>query len=92
MIRKGSIVRRKADDYCCVSLGIRYNALMEHYPPEGDVCIVTSKPREVDLCAHDRNFNPKRGVIVLKRGVEVIHHGKWYGPCDIQAFEEVKDG
>ena len=30
--------------------------------------------------------------VVNKKAVELIYNGKWYGPCDVKAFEEVKGG
>jgi len=88
MIRKGSVVRRRPSVQLDDSLDPRI--LKALYPPEGEVCIVTSNPREVDLSAHDRFYNPKSNRISLKKGIEVIYNGKWYGPCSVAAFEEVK--
>jgi len=90
MIKKGTIVRRKPNDFCSLSLKLRYDILTSLYPPESEICIVTSNPKEVDLSLHDRNHNSKTSLIVLKKGIEVIYNGRWYGPCDINAFEEVK--
>ncbi len=90
MIRKGSVVRRKPNDFCSLSLALRYDVLTTLYPPESEICIVTAGPKEVDLSTHDRNYTGKVNLIILKKGIEVIYNGKWYGPCDINAFEEVK--
>ena len=90
MIKKGSIVKRKPNDFCSLSLALRYDILTSLYPPECEVCIVTSNPKEVDLSSHDRSYHPKSNRISLKKGIEVIYNGKWYGPCNIAAFEEVK--
>ena len=90
MIRKGTIVRRKPNDFCSLSLALRYDVLTSQYPPPDSLCVVTSNPKEVDLSSHDRNYNSKTSIIILKKGVEVICDGKWYGPCDINAFKEVK--
>ena len=90
MIKKGALVRRHPNDFCSLSLAIRYDRLVELYPPECSLCIVTSGPKERDLSTHDRHYNPKSGLIALKKSIEVICNGKWFGPCDIKAFEEVK--
>ena len=90
MIKKGSLVRRKPNDYCSLSLALRYDCLIESYPPEREICIVTANPREADLSSHDRHYNPKSGYIALKRSIEMVCNGKWYGPCDLNAFDEVK--
>ena len=90
MVRKGSIVRRKPNDFCALSLRLRHAVLMSDYPPEREICVVTSNPKEVDLSTHDRSYNGKTSLITLKKGIEVIYNGKWYGPCDVAAFDEVK--
>lgn len=90
MIKKGSIVRRKPNDFCVLSLRLHHNVLMSDYPPETEVCIVTLGPKETDLSRHDRRWNSKSNHITLKKAIEVIYDGKWYGPCDLSAFEEVK--
>ena len=77
MIKKGSIVRRKPNDFCSLSLALRHDVLIELYPPEREICIVTSNPKEVDLSAHDRHHTGKTSLIVLKKGIEVIYNGKW---------------
>ena len=89
MIRKGSIVRRKSNNSNPCSM-IRYDVLRDLYPPESEICIVTSNPKEVDLSTHDKHYTGKTNLIVLKKGIEVVYNGKWYGPCDVNAFEEVK--
>jgi len=90
MIKKGTLVRRYPNDFCTLSLTIRYDKLLELYPIERSLCIVTSNPRERDLSAHDRNYNSVTPLIALKKSIEVICDGKWFGPCDVKAFEEVK--
>tara|TARA_B100000519_G_scaffold201506_1_gene217218 strand:- start:1810 stop:2091 length:282 start_codon:yes stop_codon:yes gene_type:complete len=89
MIRKGSIVKRVDSDRIFGS-SLDPRVLKKLYPPPGEVCIVTTNPKEVDLSSHDRFYNPKSNRIALKKGIEVIYNGRWYGPCDINAFEEVK--
>ena len=90
MIKKGSIVRRKPDDFCSLTIGLRYEALMSDYPPQREICIVTAGPKEVDLSRHEKWYSPESKSITLKKAIEVIYSGKWYGPCDLSAFEEVK--
>jgi hypothetical protein len=90
MIKKGVLVRRHPNDFCSLSLSLRHDKLVELYPPERSLCIVTSSPKEKDLSTHDRHYNPKSGLIALKKSIEVICDGKWFGPCDIKAFIEVK--
>jgi|TARA_R110002060_G_scaffold3805_15_gene5940 hypothetical protein len=90
MVKKGSIVRRKPNDFCSLSLRLRHDALISDYPPEREICIVTLGPRETDLSRHDRIWDSKSNHITLKKAIEVIYDGRWYGPCDIAAFEEVK--
>jgi hypothetical protein len=90
MIKKGSIVRRKPSDFCSLTIMLRFDALMSDYPPENEICIVTAGPREVDLSCHEKRYDPKSKSITLKKAIEVIYDGKWYGPCDLSAFEEVK--
>lgn len=90
MIKKGSIVRRMQSDFCSLSLKIRNDVLVNDYPPEDAICIVTSNPKEVDLSRHDRSYSSTTNMIVLKKGIDLICDGKWYGPCDIKAFQEVK--
>ena len=72
MIKKGTLVKRWSNDYCVLSLGLRYDKLVELYPPECSLCIVTSGPKESDLSTHDRNYNPKSNFIALKKSIEVI--------------------
>ena len=88
MIKKGTVVKRMPDDYCVNVLGIRYRVLLKLYPPENEICIVTSKPRETDLTNHT-TFK-KTNIISLKKAIELIYNGKWFGPCDVKAFEEIK--
>jgi hypothetical protein len=90
MIKKGTLVKRWTDDYCVLRLGLKYDKLVELYPPERSLCIVTSGPKESDLSTHDRHHNPDASWIALKKSIEVICDGKWHGPCDISAFEEIK--
>ena len=89
MIKKGTIVRRMPDDFCANVRGIRHRVLLNSYPPENEICIVTSKPKETDLSNHT-SFK-KTNIISLKKAIELIYNGKWYGPCDLYAFEEVKN-
>ena len=88
MIKKGSIVKRMPDDYCMRVLGIRHPILLRFYPPENEICIVTSRPKETDLNSH--TTIRKTNIISLKKAVELIYNGKWFGPCDVNAFEEIK--
>jgi hypothetical protein len=90
MIGKGVLVRRKPDDWCSLSLAIRYDVLQNHYPPQLSVCIVTSNPKETDLSKHDRNWTNKTSYIMLKKAVDVICDGHFFGPCALEAFEEIK--
>ena len=90
MIKKGTLVRRRPNDYCALSLALRYDKLIELYPPERSLCIVTVSPREADLCTHDRHYNPQSKGIMLKKSIEVLCDGLYYGPCDMNAFKEVK--
>ncbi len=83
-------MRRLPDDYCHTVLGIHIGALNHLYPPAEELCIVTTKPRETDLSSHSPRKT--KNIISLKKAVELIYNGKWYGPCDVKAFEEVKGG
>ena len=90
MIIEGTLVRRLPSDFCTSILKISHGALVTLYPPEDEICIVTSNPREKDLSIHTTYYDPKSKSITLKKAIEVIYNGKWYGPCDLSAFEEVK--
>ena len=90
MIVEGTIVRRSTNIFCIQSLMIAPDTLFTLYPPENEICIVTSSPREKDLTSHMIYYNPEAKSIALKKAIEVIYDGKWYGPCDLSAFEEVK--
>lgn len=92
MIKKGTLVKRHPNDYCSLSLALSYTKLIELYPPERSLCIVTSGPKERDLSTHDRYHTSSSVMLVLKKSIEVVCDGKWFGPCDISAFEEVKQG
>ena len=83
-------MKRMPDEHCHRVLGIHAGALRHLYPPAGELCIVTSKPRETDLSSHSPRKS--KNIISLKKAVELIYNGKWYGPCDVKAFEEVKGG
>lgn len=90
MIRKGVLVRRKPDDWCVLSLNLKYDILQSHYPPQGGVCIVSSKPKESDLSKHDRNWTNKSNYIMLKKAIDVVCDGLFFESCALEAFEEIK--
>ena len=83
-------MKRMPDEYCQRVLGIHAGALRHLYPPAEELCIVTSKPRETDLSSHSPRKS--KNIISLKKAVELIYNGKWYGPCDVKAFVEVRSG
>jgi len=87
MIRKGSLARRKGSKYC---FHLRRDILSHDYPPEGEVCIVVTVPKEKDLTYQQRRVRAVE-VLALKTSIDVIHNGKLFGPCDMFLFDEVKN-
>jgi len=90
VIKKGTLVRRNSNEFCAVTCALRLDKLAELYPPEHSLCVVLGAPKERDLSTHDRYYNSKSGLIALKRSIDVVCDGKWFGPCDVKAFVEVK--
>ena len=84
MIKKGSLVRRRRSASC---IHLRRDIFHNDYPPEGDVCIVVSAPKEKDLTYQLRRVTAD--YIALKKSIDVICHGTLFSFCEMSLFEEV---
>ena len=85
MIKRGSLVSRKPDDFCT---HLRRDIFRNDYPPAGEVCIVVSTPKEKDLTYQLRRV--REDYIALKIAIDVIYCGALFELCDAALFEEVK--
>ena len=84
MIKKGSLVRRKQSDFC---IHLRRDIFHNDYPPEDEVCIVVSPPREKDLTYQLRRV--RADYIALKKSIDVVCQGVLFTLCEMSLFEEI---
>ena len=77
-------------DECKLELNIAYAYLQELYPPEQEVCIVCTRPREKDLAYQTGYSDRSKNHIMLRKAIDVVCNGKIYTDCLMRAFNEVK--